>query len=295
MGILSYNQVMTLFNKFLAILQSIHEQSFSNVGVLKGVKNQNVHLNPIYWDKRPAIVLMVVAFCILLLHYLKFNTAFYATLNLWFSQVSVNPAAKLMELRRQTFFPLVTQAWWGFWHLVAFVLIPVLTIKYILKEPLRNYGLGVGRLREHIKWYVLLAAPILSFVVIVSFRDDFSNHYPFYKLAHRSWFDLIAWEVLYLLQFICVEFFFRGFIIQACRPAFGVNAIFVMIVPYMMIHLSKPWLEASGAIFFGLFLGVLALHTRSIWGGVAVHVSIALSMDIAALLQTKGLPQQWFP
>ncbi len=294
MGIFSYNSTMKLFTNFLEVLQSIHEQSFLNKDV-KDANSQNLQPGRIYWDKRPAIVLMVVALCILLLHYLKFNTAFYATLNLWFSQVSDNPAAKVMELRRQTFFPLVTQAWWGFWHLITFVLIPVLTIKYILKEPLKNYGLGVGRLREHIKWYVLLAAPILSFVVIVSFRDDFSNHYPFYKLAHRSWFDLIAWEIVYLLQFICVEFFFRGFIIQACRPAFGVNAIFVMIVPYMMIHLSKPWLEASGAIFFGLFLGVLALHTRSIWGGVAVHVSIALSMDIAALLQTKGLPQHLFP
>jgi len=174
-------------------------------------------------------------------------------------------------------------------------LLPILTIKFILKEPLKNYGLGVGKLRQHIKWYILLLVPILCFVVIVSFRDDFSSHYPFYKLAHRSWFDLISWEILYLIQFICVEFFFRGFIIQACRPAFGVNAIFVMIVPYMMIHFPKPWLEASGAIFFGLFLGVLAFKSRTIWGGVVVHISIALSMDIAALLQTKGLPQQWLP
>lgn len=68
-----------------------------------------------------------------------------------------------------------------------------------------------------------------------------------------------------------------------------------MIVPYMMIHLTKPWLEATGAIFFGLFLGMLAFQSRSIWGGVLVHISIALSMDIAALLQTKGLPQQWMP
>ncbi|GAA0414878.1 hypothetical protein GCM10009133_24110 [Cocleimonas flava] len=285
---------MKLIENFLNLLLSIHKQSFSKEGG-KGSTEKIAPVNSVAWDKRPAIVLVVVAFCVLLLHYLKFNTAFYATLNLWFDQFSDNPAAKVLELRRQTFFPLVTQAWWAIWHLVAFVLIPVVTIKYLLKEPLTNYGLGVGRLRRDIKWYVLLAAPILSFVVIVSFRDDFTNHYPFYKLAHRSWFDLVAWEILYLLQFVCVEFFFRGFIIQACRPTFGVNAIFVMIVPYMMIHLSKPWLEASGAIFFGLFLGVLALHTRSIWGGVAVHVSIALSMDIAALLQTKGLPQQLLP
>ena len=41
-----------------------------------------------------------------------------------------------------------------------------------------------------------------------------------------------------------------------------------MIVPYLMIHFAKPWLEASGAILFGLLLGVLALRSRSIWGGI---------------------------
>ena len=282
---LSYNIKMGLFNNFIKLLQHIHAES----------QDQNSFSDPLKWNRQPAIVLMVVAVCLLMLHYLKFNTTFYAVLEMLFSQTTENAKLALLELRRLTFFPLLSQAWWSFWHVIAFVVLPVLTIKYILKEPLKNYGLGFGKLSKHYKWYILLAASILCFVVIVSFRDDFTNHYPFYKLAYRSWFDFVAWELLYLLQFVCVEFFFRGFIIQACRPAFGVNAIFVMIVPYMMIHLPKPWLEASGAIFFGLFLGVLALHTRSIWGGVIVHVSIALSMDIAALLQTKGLPQQWLP
>jgi len=62
-----------------------------------------------------------------------------------------------------------------------------------------------------------------------------------------------------------------------------------------MIHFPKPWLEATGAIFFGLFLGILALRSRSIWGGVAVHTGVALSMDIAALLQRGTLPTCWQP
>jgi len=276
---------MTVLTQFMNVLQRIHKQSF----------NSDELIDNKIWDKRPAIVLIVVAICLLMLHYLKFNSTFYGFLDLWFSYFSENNKVAISELRKQTFFPLIGSAWWAFWHLVAFLIIPIVTIKWVLKDSLNNYGLGLGRLNEHKKWYLLLTAPILCFVVIVSFRDDFSNHYPFYKYAYRSWADLIAWEVLYLFQFFCVEFFFRGFILQACRPVFGVNAIFVMIVPYMMIHFPKPWLEASGAIFFGLFLGVLALHTRSIWGGVLVHVSIALSMDIAALIQTKGLPQQWFP
>jgi len=39
----------------------------------------------------------------------------------------------------------------------------------------------------------------------------------------------------------------------------------------------------------------LALRSRSIWGGVMVHVTIALTMDIAALLQGRGLPGAFLP
>ena len=155
---------------------------------------------------------MVVALSLLMLHYLKFNSTFYGFLDIWFSLFNDNSKTALNEFRRFTFYPLMSSAWWTFWHLVTFIIIPVITIKWVLKDTLSNYGLGFGRLNEHKKWYLLLVAPILCFVVIVSFREDFANHYPFYRLAHRSWLDLIAWEVMYLFQFFCVEFFFRGFI-----------------------------------------------------------------------------------
>ena len=38
-----------------------------------------------------------------------------------------------------------------------------------------------------------------------------------------------------------------------------------------------------GAIFAGLFLGTVSLWTRSIWLGTALHISVAVSMDLAAL------------
>jgi membrane protease YdiL (CAAX protease family) len=271
---------------FLAVLQAIHDESLNHTPDQPATSR---------WDARPAIALMVVAVCLLMLNYLKYASTYQAALEGWFAMVSDNPPLALQQFRGNTFFALSVEAWWNVWHLICFILIPVVVIKTVFREPLSLYGLGIGKLRKHARWYVLLAAPILCFVVMVSFRNDFSTHYPFYRLASRSWFDLLMWEVLYLTQFICVEFFFRGFILQACRPSFGVNAIFVMIVPYLMIHFTKPWLEATGAILFGLFLGVLALRTRTIWGGVLVHVSIAFSMDLAALLQTKGVPHQWWP
>jgi len=276
---------MKIITQFTHLLERIHTESFSG--------NTQQRVAP--WNKAPAITLLVAAFCLFLLHYLKLYSTFYSSISLWFSMTEHSVIESIRGYQQSVYSPLLPEAWWFFWHLVAFFVIPLLTIKYVLKDSIKRYGLGLGRLNQHKRWYFMLLAPILIFVVIVSFREDFVNHYPFYKLAHRSWFDLLSWETFYLSQFFFVEFFFRGFILQACRPAFGVNAVFIMIVPYMMIHLSKPWLEATGAIFFGLFLGVLAMHTRSIWGGVLVHVSIALSMDIAALLQTKGLPQQFLP
>jgi len=244
-------------------------------------------------DRRPAIALLIAAFCLLTIHYLKFSGPFYALLE-WLSPPGGH-GELLRDLQQSAFFDLLLNAWWGLWHVVGYVLIPLLVIRFVFHDSVRNYGLRSGATRQYLKWCFFLAAPIIGFAVLASFREDFTAYYPFYRLASRSWFDLIAWETIYLLQFVCLEFFFRGFLLHACKPAFGANAIFVMILPYLMIHFPKPWLEATGAVFFGLFLGVLALRSRSIWGGVMVHVSVALSMDLLAIARTQQLPQRWWP
>ena len=40
-----------------------------------------------------------------------------------------------------------------------------------------------------------------------------------------------------------LEFFFRGFILHGTKQRFGFYAIFVMIIPYCMIHFGKPIVE----------------------------------------------------
>ena len=92
-----------------------------------------------------------------------------------------------------------------------------------------------------------------------------------------------------------MEFFFRGWWLKAGKRAMGSHAIFVMVVPYVMIHFGKPMIETVGAVIAGVVLGTLAMKTRSIWSGFLIHVSVAISMDLAALLQTRGLPSQFWP
>ena len=240
------------------------------------------------------VTLLTAAACLLLIHYLKYFSA-YQDFSAWLCDWNQTGCHLLNAGTLGRFAPLEPHIWWAFWHVLGYVLIPLFVIRYVFRQSPMNFGLRLGDLARHMKWYFLLAAPILCFAVLASFGDEFTRVYPFYKLAHRSWLDLLAWEALYLLQFVCLEFFFRGFMLEGCRSRLGVMAIPVMALPYLMIHFSKPWPEALGALPFGLILGFLAMRSRSIWGGVMVHAGIALTMDLAALLQTRGMPAAFQP
>jgi membrane protease YdiL (CAAX protease family) len=85
------------------------------------------------------------------------------------------------------------------------------------------------------------------------------------------------------LQFCALEFFFRGFLLRGIAPRLGWAAIFAMALPYNMLHYGKPMPEALAAIVGGIALGTLSLKTKSIWWGAAIHISIAITMDICAL------------
>ncbi len=241
--------------------------------------------------RRVFSALATVSVCLLLIHYLKMQSAFQQTLLLIDELLGLH----LINLINGKLGQLAAYGWWTFWHLTGYVLIPCLLIRSLWRESIADFGWRWQSTHKHWRGYLLLLCPILVFVVIASQGESFVSHYPFYRLAGRSWFDLIAWELLYLSQFVFLEFFFRGFILQALRPALGANAVWIMCVPYLMIHFPKLWPEAFGAILFGLFLGILALRSCSIWGGVMVHAGVALSMDLAALLQKSQWPTQWWP
>lgn len=242
--------------------------------------------------RRVVAVLATVSVSLLILHYAKFATNLQGLLQ-WLGEW--RGTSYLQQLEASGWLELAGYLWWTGCHLFTFILLPWLVIRWVFKERMRDFGWRWNQVGEHWRGYLLLLSPILVFVVLVSQGEDFVHHYPFYRSAGRSWLDLLLWELLYLSQFVFLEFFFRGFMLNALRPALGANVIWVMCVPYMMIHFPKLWLEATGAILFGLFLGMLALKSRSIWGGVLVHAGVALSMDVAALLKKGQLPGSFFP
>jgi hypothetical protein len=182
-------------------------------------------------------------------------------------------------------------AFWALVQIAGYLVLPLLVARFVLHAPLRDLGLRVRGVLRHGAPYLVLFLLALPLVVTASYGSAFQVKYPFYDLAPGEglWPRLWTWWALYALQFVALETFFRGFVLHGLVPRFGYAALFVMIVPYNMIHYGKPMPEALAAIVGGLALGTLSLRTRSVWWGAALHVAIAATMDVLALWHTGVL------
>jgi membrane protease YdiL (CAAX protease family) len=246
------------------------------------------------YDFRPLVAYAVGALCLLSLEYWGPVYAWGEWLDALLD-AGVGPARLLYWLRHGPFYGLGQFVFWSAWRVAAYFVVPALVIRFVFRERLCDYGLRVAGLRERAGLYTCFGALVLVLVALASGDREFQRYYPFYRLASRSGFDLVVWELLYIAQFFALEFFFRGFLLHACRERFGSHAIFAMLAPYCMIHFGKPWPEALAALPAGLVLGTLALGTRSIAGGVLLHVTVALGMDLMALGRQGGWPDAWWP
>lgn len=182
---------------------------------------------------------------------------------------------------------LARHANWAILQIVAYAVAPFLVIRLLRERSLRDYAIGFRGVLS--VWWVcvLMYLVMLPCVLYVSNDASFQRTYPFYRLQNGEsiWPRLIVWEIAYGVQFFALEFFFRGFLLHGLKRRFGAYAILVMTVPYCMVHFDKPLLETLGSIVAGVVLGFLSLKTKSIWPGVALHIAVAWTMDVAALYQ----------
>jgi len=192
-----------------------------------------------------------------------------------------------------TYRDLCYRVFWGISRYGAYFL-PLVVWPFVFKESPLDLGLRLRGFREHAWIYLLCLVIVIPALVVVSYTPDFSRYYPMYPLASRSWVDFWIWEAVYIGQFLAIEVFFRGFWLRGAR-ILGSGAIFAMMVPYVMIHFPKPYLEACGAIVAGVVLGSLSMKTGSIWAGFLIHSTVAILMDLLALHQSGRMPTRLGP
>jgi len=168
------------------------------------------------------------------------------------------------------------------------VLIPLM-IFYNLFPQSSFWGMTV----KNVRWqpYGLMLLLMLPLIVFASTQPDFLDAYPRARqidfiapyteclLCHR-----LLYEFSYGIDFITIELFFRGFLIFGFIRYAGTAAILPMATFYCSIHFGKPLFECISSFFGGLILGIVAYRTRSIVGGLAVHVGIAWMMEVGGYL-----------
>lgn len=169
---------------------------------------------------------------------------------------------------------------------LLFYFVPLFIIKHLYDKKIEGIY-GLTRKTSHIKGYFSLFLMLLPFVVLISFSPDFQLAYPQFKpwfyegiFGSPTWLYSIVFEITYALDFVMTELMFRGALVIGMAALLGRKAILPMVAMYCAIHFGKPLGETISSVFGGYILGALAYQTRHIWGGVIVHILIALAMEI---------------
>ena len=151
------------------------------------------------------------------------------------------------------------------------------------------YGLTLKNYNT--KPYLILLALMIPLVVVASFQSDFLHHYPKgFSLEPLSMDNdgdqkyFFIYELFYGFDFIFIEFFFRGFLLLAFYRHFGWGCLMPMACFYLTIHFGKPLGETISSFFGGTILGIIAIRSGSVAGGIIVHLGVAWLMEFTALL-----------
>lgn len=183
---------------------------------------------------------------------------------------------------------LIEYLYWFVGDFLTFILPSVLLIKFFFKQPLSEYGFKVGNWKLGIKFTLLFLFIMIPIIWFISASSEFSQKYPHLSTAKDSWNIFLIYEAGMFVYMIGWEFIWRGFMLFGLERRFGFYSVFIQMIPFVILHNGKPFLETFGAIPGGIALGLLALRTRSFYYCVAVHLGVIYSIDIFSVLRYRA-------
>lgn len=130
---------------------------------------------------------------------------------------------------------------------------------------------------------------MIPLIALAGTQNDFLQMYPRagfigqLDFSKKTW-HYIIFELCYGFDFVSIEFFFRGFLILSLLQICGPQCIIPVACFYCSIHLGKPLGEAISSFWGGMLLGIISYNTKSIWGGLIVHLGIAWLMEASSWL-----------
>ena len=176
-----------------------------------------------------------------------------------------------------------------YWPLkLAVVALALYIVWLIFDKDQPFYGISTKHFKA--KPYFIMLLIMVPLIAAASTQPDFLALYPKLKNIQQlssqrgHGFYKLLYELSYGSDFLSIELFFRGFLLLAFVKWAGKDAILPMAIFYCTIHFGKPLGECISSYFGGLVLGIVTYNTRSIFGGLIVHLGIAWLMELGGYL-----------
>lgn len=166
--------------------------------------------------------------------------------------------------------------------LILYFLIPLGIIVVVFREDPRRFGLTLGDWKRGVIFSTVAIALMAVVIVALVQLEEFRRYY---RLGIPEQPDLAKWVEFALrwgIYMFSWEFIFRGFMLFGLKERFGSLAIWIQAIPFAIMHLGSPELEALSTVFGGAAFGYIDLKSRSVFPSVVIHWAIRLIMALAA-------------
>jgi hypothetical protein len=183
---------------------------------------------------------------------------------------------------------LLEYLYWFIGDFITFFVIGILVIKLILKENIKDFGLQLGDYKTGLKFSLVFLFVMIILIWFVSATPSFAEKYPHLSDAKSNWNILLLYELGMLIYMFAWEFIWRGFMLFGLEKKFGYYSVLFQMIPFVILHNGKPFLETFGAILGGIALGILALRTRSFYYCVITHIGVMFTIDFISSLRYRS-------
>jgi hypothetical protein len=150
------------------------------------------------------------------------------------------------------------------YDLYGFAVLFIVPFVFLLltRKKLRDFGFSLGNIKLALPVFFLLLVGLTIIDFIISRMGSFKSFYGRENLLNSNWLLVFFSYFLFMWAW---EFMNRGFLLFGLKPYIGKYAIFVQLIPFVLLHLDKPGFELYGSIVFGLVFRLFRYDGRRVY------------------------------